>query len=112
MGPQEDPVILTPTPITNGQYNSGLARIFKKTKLPRLTARGTRPGRRTELGAAGALDSVVTTLGRWSDFQNSKPYSRQRVSLIQHIAKALGVEPPAARQPVPEGPPLKRARRG
>ena len=100
-----------PTPITNAQYNSGLHRIFKKAGLKRFTARGTRPGRRTELGAAGALDSVVTTLGRWSDFQNSKPYARQRVSLIQHIAKALGVEPPAARQLPQEGPQRKRARR-
>lgn len=101
-----------PAPISNGQYNSGLARIFKKAGLPRLTARGSRPGRRTELGAAGALDSVVTTLGRWSEYQNGRPYARQRISLIQHIASALGVQPSAQPRGAVEAPARKRARLG
>lgn len=77
--------------ISLGQYNAGLRRLFEKAGLPRVTARGSRPGRRTELGAKGALDSVVTTLGRWSDYMSGRPYSRQCPALLKHLAKVLGV---------------------
>ena len=81
-----------PNVITLSQYNSGLAHLFQSANLKKGTARGSRPGRRTELGAAGAQDSVVTTLGRWSQFSSSRPYTRQSIPLLHHIIKALGIE--------------------
>lgn len=81
-----------PTVMLLSQYNSGLAALFKGAGIKKGTARGSRPGRRTELGAAGAQDSVVTTLGRWSQFSSSRPYTRQSVPLLHHIIKALGIE--------------------
>jgi hypothetical protein len=100
--------------ITLGQYNAGLKKLFKAAGLPEPTARGSRPGRRTELGASGALDTVVTTLGRWSEFMNGRPYSRQCPALLKHLAKVLGVAvqqqvtTPQTTPPQPEGRKRKR----
>ena len=87
--------------ITLGQYNSGLKKLFARAGLPEPTARGSRPGRRTELGAQDALDSVVTTLGRWYDYMSGRPYSRQCPALLKHLAKVLGVVAPQQAAPPP-----------
>jgi hypothetical protein len=107
------------TAISQPQYNSGLARLCEKAKVARVTARGSRAGGRTDLGAAGALDSVVTTLGRWSTQQAGRPYARQAERLLHHVVKTLGIQAPAAdARPKRgrdaaregEGPPLKKRR--
>jgi len=80
--------------LSNYQYNAGLERLCSAAGITRITARGARPGGRTSYGAAGALDTVVTTLGRWSHFQSSRPYARQSVILLNHIFKTLHVDNP------------------
>ena len=91
---RQDGSRLASKPISNYQYNAGLKLLTLAAEVDRVTARGARPGGRTSYGAAGALDTVVTTLGRWSHFQSSRPYSRQSVILLNHIFKALGVDNP------------------
>ena len=101
--------------ITLGQYNAGLKKLFKAAGLPEPTARGSRPGRRTGLGARRALDTVVTTLGRWSEFMNGRPYSRQCPALLKHLAKVLGVavrqQAPMVQAAIPQATPPQPERR-
>jgi hypothetical protein len=97
--------------VSQAQYNSALGRLSAKAGIKRVTARGSRAGGRTDLGAAGVSDSVATTLGRWNTQQSGRPYSRQAVSLLNHVVKVLGITAPAQHQAaIPAAPREKRVR--
>jgi hypothetical protein len=85
------------TAMSLSQYNLGIIKLCRKANVERVTARGSRPGGRTDLGAAGVQDSVATTLGRWSTQQAGRPYSRLAERLLHHVVKTLGIKLPGGR---------------
>lgn len=87
------------------QYNGGLARLCERAGIPTITARGSRAGGRTDLGADGVLDSIATTMGRWSQVQNGRPYSRQSPRILHHVIKARGIKRTAHAAAAAQAPP-------
>ena len=90
--------------ISNPEYNRAIQGLFKRAGLPRFTARGARAARKIELSCAGVADPVVTTLGRWHDYQSSRPYDAQSIALLEHVARVLGIKPAAIMAPAAAAP--------